>query len=86
MKNEQPRPAMIVMRWRSSILHFAFYTLHLNVVPAGNAPASPGYQPGALLLSYGTVTNRGFAPKRFTGRNTKFSFTLGRKRTSPVGL
>ncbi len=24
------------------------------VVPAGNAPASPGYQPGALLLSYGT--------------------------------
>ena len=24
------------------------------VVPAGNAPASPGYQPGALLLSYRT--------------------------------
>jgi hypothetical protein len=24
------------------------------VVPAGNAPASSGYQPGALLLSYGT--------------------------------
>ena len=25
------------------------------VVPAGNAPASPGYQPGALLLSYRTM-------------------------------
>ena len=25
------------------------------VVPAGNAPASSGYQPGALLLSYETV-------------------------------
>ena len=25
------------------------------VVLAGNAPASSGYQPGALLLSYGTV-------------------------------
>ena len=25
------------------------------VVPAGNAPASSGYQPGALLLSYRTM-------------------------------
>src|SRR5208283_1543568 len=25
------------------------------VVPAGNAPASPGYRPGALLLSYRTM-------------------------------
>ena len=25
------------------------------VVPSGNAPLSSGYQPGALLLSYGTV-------------------------------
>ena len=32
------------------ILHFAFKL----VVPAGNAPASSGYQPGALLLSYRT--------------------------------
>ena len=24
------------------------------VIPAGNTPASSGYQPGALLLSYGT--------------------------------
>src|SRR5258708_32403680 len=27
------------------------------VVPAGNAPASSGYQPGALLLSYETVAD-----------------------------
>src|SRR5205085_9261694 len=27
------------------------------VVPAGNAPASSGYQPDALLLSYETVVN-----------------------------
>src|SRR5438128_1809169 len=27
---------------------------HKLVVPAGNAPASSGYQPGALLLSYRT--------------------------------
>jgi len=37
-------------------------------------------------LSYGTVTNCGFAPNRFTGRNTKLSFTLGRIRTTQVGL
>src|SRR5881296_1553826 len=28
------------------------------VVPAGNAPASSGYQPGALLLSYRTFAGR----------------------------
>ena len=27
------------------------------VVPAGNAPASPGYRPGALLLSYRTMAD-----------------------------
>src|SRR6266481_6446969 len=27
------------------------------VVPAGNAPASSGYQPGALLLSYRTMAD-----------------------------
>ena len=27
------------------------------VVPRGNAPRSSGYQPGALLLSYGTEIN-----------------------------
>ena len=50
------------------------------VVPAGNAPASSGYQPGALLLSYGTVVNCGFMPNRFAGRNTKFNFAIGRIR------
>src|SRR5438034_2370871 len=29
------------------------------VVPAGNAPASSGYQPGALLLSYRTDSQNG---------------------------
>ena len=48
------------------------------VVPAGNAPASSGYQPGALLLSYRThwhsyVLIFGFNPKP-TGRNTNFHF------------
>ena len=32
------------------------------VVPAGNAPASPGYQPGALLLSYRTEIGSSGAP------------------------
>ena len=34
------------------------------VVPAGNAPASSGYQPGALLLSYETSSSCGFTPNR----------------------
>src|SRR6185295_15166115 len=38
------------------------------VVPAGNAPASSGYQPGALLLSYETSSSCGFTSKRRTGR------------------
>ncbi len=29
------------------------------VVPRGNAPRSSGYQPGALLLSYGTESESG---------------------------
>ena len=32
------------------------------VVPAGNAPASSGYQPGALLLSYRTEIGSSGAP------------------------
>jgi hypothetical protein len=32
------------------------------------------------------VTNCGFAPNRLTGRNTKFSFALGRSRITQVGL
>ena len=36
---------------------------HKLVVPAGNAPASSGYQPGALLLSYETMADGvGIAP------------------------
>ena len=56
------------------------------VVPAGNAPASSGYQPGALLLSYETMVNRGFAPNRFTGRNTRFNRCVGRIRSARFGL
>ena len=54
------------------------------VVPRGNAPRSSGYQPDALLLSYGTVLICGFEPKR-TGRNAKFSFA-GRIRMTRFGL
>jgi hypothetical protein len=56
------------------------------VVPAGNAPASSGYQPGALLLSYGTIVNCGFAPNRFEGQNVKFIFIPGRIRITRFGL
>ena len=56
------------------------------VVPAGNAPASSGYQPDALLLSYETMVNCGFAPNRFTGRNTRFNRCGGRIRCAPFGL
>src|SRR6185436_5284175 len=44
------------------------------VVPAGNAPASSGYQPGALLLSYETSSSCGFTPKRRTGRKVTLGF------------
>src|SRR5206468_702179 len=38
------------------------------VVPAGNAPASSGYQPGALLLSYRTMADGvGIAPTQPEG-------------------
>ena len=37
------------------------------VVPAGNAPASSGYRPEALLLSYETVVNWGFQAKPLRG-------------------
>src|SRR6266446_8923439 len=56
------------------------------VVPAGNAPASSGYQPGALLLSYETMVNCGFAPNRFTGRNTRFNRCGVRIRSARFGL
>ena len=47
------------------------------VVPAGNAPASSGYQPGALLLSYETSSSCGFKPNRRIGRKVMLSFTGG---------
>lgn len=50
------------------------------LVPAGNALASSGYQPDALLLSYETMVNCGFTPNRFTGRNTRFKRRDGRMR------
>ena len=56
------------------------------VVPAGNAPASSGYQPGALLLSYETSSSCGFTPKRRTGRKVTFGFAAGRLRIRRFGL
>jgi hypothetical protein len=56
------------------------------LVPAGNAPASSGYRPEALLLSYGTVVNCGFTPKRFAGRKTIFTLPVGRIRMARKGL
>src|SRR5207244_4198285 len=50
------------------------------VVPAGNAPASSGYQPGALLLSYETSSSCGFTPKRRIGRKVTVGFAAGRMR------
>ena len=47
------------------------------VVPRGNAPRSSGYQPGALHLSYGTISNCGFEPNRLTRRNTILNCVAG---------
>jgi hypothetical protein len=57
-----------------------------SVVSAGNAPASSGYRPEALLLSYGTLTSSGFNPNRRTGRKTIFTFPVGRIRIVRTGL
>ena len=56
------------------------------VVPAGNAPASSGYQPGALLLSYETSSSCGFTPKRRIGRKVTLGFAAGRMRIRRFGL
>src|SRR4051812_10712356 len=56
------------------------------VVPAGNAPASSGYRPGALLLSYGTISKRGLEPNPREGLKTRFSFTAGCGRCKRSGL
>ena len=46
----------LVVRQRLLLFREALICLSYSgmVVSAGNAPASSGYQPGALLLSYGT--------------------------------
>jgi hypothetical protein len=53
------------------------------VVPAGNAPASSGYQPGALLLSYGTL-----AEGVVTGETDswKLGVQMRRPRLAPILL
>jgi hypothetical protein len=56
------------------------------VVPAGNAPASSGYQPGALLLSYETSSSCGFTPKRRIERKVTVGFAAGRMRMTRFGL
>ena len=56
------------------------------VVPAGNAPASSGYQPGALLLSYETSSSCGFKPNRRIGRKVMFGLAVGRMRIRRFGL
>ena len=56
------------------------------VVPAGNAPASSGYQPGALLLSYETSSSCGFTPNRRIGRKVTLGFAADRMRMRRFGL
>ena len=56
------------------------------VVPAGNAPASSGYQPGALLLSYETSSSCGFTPNRRIGRKVPLGLAARRMRTERFGL
>jgi hypothetical protein len=56
------------------------------VVPAGNAPASSGYQPGALLLSYETSSSCGFKPNCRIGRKLILGFAIGRMRMRRFGL
>lgn len=52
-------------------------------VSRGNAPRSSGYRPGALLLSYETLSSFGFTPNRRAGRKVNFP---GRIRTRRFGL
>ena len=56
------------------------------VVPAGNAPASSGYQPDALLLSYETSSSCGFTPKHRIGRKVMFGLAVGLIRMTRFGL
>ena len=49
-------------------------------------PRSSGYRPGALLLSYETISNCGFAPNRCTGRAVTITFVNARFRLMRIGL
>jgi hypothetical protein len=80
------REALICLSYSGVLAHGYHFGRHKLVVPAGNAPAASGYQPGALLLSYRTMVNCGFAPNRFTGRNTSFNRCVGRIRSARFGL
>ena len=88
------RPPRLVSRQRLLLFREALICLSYSgclrtailVVPRGDAPRSSGYQPGALLLSYGTVVNCGFKPNRFAGRKAMFSFPMGRMRMARRGL
>src|SRR5260370_3803840 len=74
-----------LLLFREALICLSYSGMNM-VVPAGNAPASSGYQPGALLLSYETMVNCGFAPNRFTGRNTRCNRCGGRIRSARLGL
>src|SRR5216684_8401190 len=74
-----------LLLFREALICLSYSGMNV-VVPAGNAPASSGYQPGALLLSYETMVNCGFAPNWFTGRNTRFNRCGGRIRSARFGL
>jgi hypothetical protein len=70
---------------RQPLLGFSEALIYLSylgmVVPAGNAPASVGYRPTALLLSYGTNSNRGLKPNPREGLKTSFSPVAGFTRS-----
>ena len=56
------------------------------VVPAGNAPASSGYQPDALLLSYETSSSCGVTPIRRIAGKVTLGLAVGRMRTERFDL
>ena len=53
------REALIYLSYPGVRAHGQYFEEQKLVVRAGNAPASSGYQPGALLLSYGTIFTGG---------------------------
>jgi hypothetical protein len=56
------------------------------VVQRGNAPRSLAYRASALLLSYQTISIRGFTPKRRSGRTARLTFGIGRILMLRFGL